>query len=81
MSNKIHTVNIGQTLFDIANMYAGTIEAIVEIALFNNISPTVDLIPGQQLTIPLSFENYNAEVVDYFNRKNIQLASNGTYTN
>jgi len=79
MSNKIHTVNVGQTLIDLANMYAGTLEALIEISVFNGISPTADLLPGQEVLIPQSFENYNAEVVDYFKRKNIQIASDGTH--
>lgn len=78
MTNNIHMVISGQSLLDLANQYAGTIEAVVEIAQLNNLSITSTLTPGQQIFIPKEFEHFNREVVDYFNRKNIQLASNGT---
>jgi hypothetical protein len=54
-----------QTLSDISVRHCGTIEALVAIAILNNISPTAELIPGQLIQIPLK-DYGNQEVINYF---------------
>jgi hypothetical protein len=50
-------------------------ESVGELAIFNNISITDELQPGQIIKIPTSFEHGNKEVADYFERKNLQPAT------
>ena len=59
------TVLNNQSLQDIAIRYCGTIPAIFDIALLNNISITQELDPGQILNIPIKDYGFQ-EVVNYF---------------
>jgi LysM repeat protein len=62
-----------QTLKDVAVRYCGTVEALAEIAILNNISITQDLVPEQILEIP-NTDYDNQEVINYFNTNKIQPA-------
>lgn len=59
------TVLNNQTLQDIAIRYCGTIAAVIDIALLNNISITQELDPGQILIIPIKDYGFQ-EIVNYF---------------
>ncbi len=61
---QIQVLN-NQTLIDIAIRYCGTIEALFDLALINEISVTGDLVPGQILKIS-SVDYGFQEVVNYF---------------
>lgn len=63
-----------QTLLDIAIRHCGTVEAVVDIAILNNISITDDLIPGQIILIP-DKDYGNQEVINYFNANKIDPAT------
>jgi hypothetical protein len=67
------TVLYNQTLQDIVIRYCGTIEALVQIAILNNISITQELVPGQLIQIP-NKDFDNQELVNYFNINKIQPA-------
>ncbi|PWA05479.1 LysM domain-containing protein [Flavobacterium laiguense] len=67
------TVLYNQTLQDIVIRYCGTIEALVQIAILNNISITQGLVPGQLIQIP-NKDFGNQELVNYFNTNKIQPA-------
>lgn len=68
------TVLNNQTLQDIAILYCGTIAALFDIALLNNVSITDDLVPGQILEIPSKDYGFQ-EVVNYFISNEIQPAT------
>jgi hypothetical protein len=54
-----------QNLLDIAIRHCGTVEAITDIAILNNISITDELVPGQIIIIPA--KDYGSQnVVDFF---------------
>lgn len=42
----------GQSLFDLAVQEMGSVSGVMEIAVLNNMSLTVALIPGQELRVP-----------------------------
>lgn len=63
-----------QTLLDVAVRHCGTVDAITEIAILNNLSITADLIPGQLIQIP-STDYRNQEVINYFSANNIDPAT------
>lgn len=63
-----------QTLLDVAIRHCGTVEAIVEIAILNNISITDDLAPGQLIQIPVK-DYGNQEVVNYFTLNKVEPAT------
>lgn len=63
-----------QTLQDIAIQYCGTLEALFDIALLNNISVTQELSPGQILNIPKVDYGFQ-EVVNYFSINKIEPAT------
>lgn len=54
-----------QTLSDIAVRHCGTIEAVADIAILNNISITDNPAPGQIITLPNKDYGYQ-EVINYF---------------
>lgn len=56
-----------QTLFDIAIQESGSVYAVVDWAVKNNVSPTAILVPGTELQKPDSDANYKADVARYFN--------------
>lgn len=68
------TVLNNQSLFDVAIRYCGTVEAIAEIAILNNLSITDDLIPGQIVQIPLT-DYGNQEVINYFSTNKVDPAT------
>jgi hypothetical protein len=63
-----------QSLPDIAIRHCGTVEAVTDIAILNNISITQELIPGQLIQIP-SKDYGNQEVVNYFAANKIEPAT------
>lgn len=63
-----------QTLLDIAIQYCGTINALVSIAILNNLSITGDLLPGQNIEIPKTDFGFK-EVINFFNLNKIQPAT------
>ena len=63
-----------QTLLDVAIRHCGTVQAVVDIAILNNISITDDLIPGQIILI--SSKDYGfQEVVNFFALNKIDPAT------
>jgi hypothetical protein len=63
-----------QSLLDVAIRHCGTVEAVVDIAILNNISITDDLVPGQ--LIALAVKDYgNQEVINYFSGNKIDPAT------
>ncbi len=70
---KLVTVQQGQCLMDVAIQHAGSIEAIVSIALLNGISVTSDVAAGSSLLIDET--NINAEVVNYLANKKVVPAT------
>lgn len=65
----------GQWLGDVAVKEAGTIEALFELAVLNNISPTESLQAGTELTPAME---KNKRVINYFERNGINPASSDT---
>ena len=63
-----------QTLLDVAIRHCGTVEAVADIAILNNISITDDLIPGQLILIPLK-DYGNQEIINYFSVNEIDPAT------
>jgi hypothetical protein len=59
------TVLNNQSLLDIAIRHCGTVEALVDIALLNNVGITQELVPGQLLELPTKDYGYN-EAVRFF---------------
>lgn len=66
------TVLNNQTLFDLAIRYCGSPIAAFAIARANEMSVSAIINAGEEINIPLQL---NADVVDYFNRKNHQPAT------
>jgi hypothetical protein len=64
---RVIKVGQGQNLFDVALQYCGAAEAIVEIAILNEIGVTDDI------------NMLNLKVPDYFNRKNAEYFSNNNF--
>jgi hypothetical protein len=54
-----------QSLLDVAIRHYGTVGAVADIAILNNISITQDLVPGQMFEIP-NTDYSNQEVINYF---------------
>ena len=69
-----------QTLLDIAIRHCGTIEALTDIAILNNISITSDLFPGQTIEIPNKDYGFQ-EVVNYFEINKVNPATGLTDEN
>lgn len=65
----------GQWLGDVAIKHAGGIEALFELAVINNLSPTENLTPGTQLT---PSELVNKRIINYYERNDINPASSDT---
>lgn len=63
-----------QTLLDIAIRHCGTVEAVADIAILNNIGITVDLVPGQRIAVPAK-DYGNQEVINYFRSNNLEPAT------
>lgn len=63
-----------QTLLDVAIRHCGTVEAVADIAILNNISITQDLIPGQLIELP-NKDYGNQEVVNFFASNKIDPAT------
>ena len=66
-----------QTLLDVAILHCGTVEAVADIAVLNNISITGDLVPGQLIELPAN-DYGNQEVVKYFVANKIDPATDYT---
>lgn len=64
----------GQSLLDIAIQEYGTVEAVIDIALVNYISPTEELEAGQELVLPDSTYK-NIDIADYYTKKQIKPAT------
>lgn len=69
-----------QSLLDVAIRHCGTVEAITDIAILNNISITDELVPGQLITIPAKDYGYQ-NVVDFFEVNKKQPATALTVEN
>lgn len=65
-------VKANQTPLDIAMQKCGSIEKVMELAALNNISPTADLISGQEILHP---DAAVMVVSDYFRKYGIYPAS------
>lgn len=63
-----------QTLQDVAIRYCGTLSALFDIALLNDLSVTDELVPGQNLNIPDKDYGFQ-EVVNYFEQNTLQPAT------
>ena len=63
-----------QSLPDIAIQELGSIEAVFDIAVANNISVTQNLLPGQEITIPESIYA-RQDVANYFKGKNQKVVT------
>lgn len=63
-----------QTLLDVAIRHCGTVEAVADIAILNNISITDDLVPGQLISLPPK-DYGNQEVINYFSANKIDPAT------
>jgi hypothetical protein len=61
-----------QSLFDLAIQAAGSVEAVFDIALANNVSTTDELTPGRALQIP---EVLNKQVANYYSTNGIRPAT------
>ncbi len=57
-----------QSLFDIAAQEFGTIEAIFDLAVVNDLAITDELEVGQVLNLP-NYDNSDADVVNWFKEK------------
>jgi hypothetical protein len=68
---KIKVIN-GQNIYDIALQYAGSVEAVVEIAEANYMSLDTILEAGRELEIP---KIYNKKLVDYYKQKKIIITT------
>lgn len=66
----------GQTLFDIAVQELGDAERVMEIATFNDISITEDLLPGSFIQVP-AYDLTKRGIVNLFSRMCIKPASGG----
>ena len=62
----------GQSLVDIAVQELGSVEGVFELAKLNGISVTDDLIPGQELTLPIIS---NIPIANYYANKGIKPAT------
>jgi hypothetical protein len=76
---QITTLN-SQSLLDVAIRHCGTVQAVVDIAILNNISITADLVPGQLIELP-SKDYGNQEVINFFVINNIDPATALTQDN
>jgi len=63
-----------QSLFDIAIQECGTVSAVMDIAMANNVSITQELIPGQSIKIPIT-DKLNKDVINYFKGKRQSIAT------
>jgi len=64
----------GQSLLDIAVQECGSVEAVIAIAVLNNISITDDLQVGQVLQMPAPV---NKQIAQYYKSKNLKPATAG----
>ena len=63
-----------QTLHDIAIRHCGSIDAVIDIAVLNNVSITDDLVPGHLLNLPT--KDYAAqEVINFFELNQMEPAT------
>lgn len=74
MVQKTVTISKNQSLYDIALQELGSVLAIMDIALANDISPTQILVPGQRIVIPDS-EYKNSDIVNYYTVNGIKPAT------
>jgi hypothetical protein len=72
---KTYLVSANQTLWDVAIITAGCVEAAYDIAFANNIALTDDLIVGATLLIPAGID-YNAANVNFFTQNNLTPGTN-----
>lgn len=63
-----------QTLSDIAIRHCGTMEAVADIAILNNMSATDDPTPGQLIALPTK-DYGNQEVINYFSANKVDPAT------
>lgn len=68
------TVINNQSIFDLAIQEYGDAEAIVNVALDNNLSITDKLSPGQKIKLPI-YENKKNQMVDYFANKKLSIVT------
>lgn len=63
-----------QSLLDVAIRHCGTVEAVLDIAVLNNISITDDLILGQLIELP-NKDYGSQEVINFFETNKIDPAT------
>lgn len=68
------TALLNQTLLDVAIRHCGTVEAVADIAILNNISITDDLVPGQLIALPAK-DYGNQEVINFFSANKVDPAT------
>jgi hypothetical protein len=73
------TVLNKQSCFDIAMSYFGTVQAVFDIAIINDISITDELIPGQLIKLPNKDYGFK-EIVKHYRAEKIQPATSGFNT-
>lgn len=69
--SKISTI-AKQSLFDMANQECGSITAVFEMALANDISITDIIEPGTKIKVPSPI---NPDIANYFKGKNKKIAT------
>ncbi len=70
---KKATVQVHQSLMDIAIQYCGSAEAVFALAVLNGLSITDDLVAGQVLLLPIE---YNVAIAQIFAQENYYPAVN-----
>ena len=73
--SKVVVLN-GQSLFDIALQEFGTVEAVFDIALLNELSVTDSLDAGTELSLPSSTDT-DELILKHYKKNNIKPATNG----
>lgn len=74
---KIKVIS-NQSILDIAIQELGNVDAAFDLALYNDISITEVLVPGQELKIPTS-EFIKTDVFNYFFGKQRKIATSQTF--
>ena len=64
----------GQTLMDIVLTHCGTIEALMDVAIYNNLPADSEMNIGDEIVIPDGVPVV-ADVVEYFSEHNINIST------
>ncbi len=70
----IATVLYKQSLLDVVLHLTGSISSLVEVAQYNNINITTDLVPGQKILFPKSVI-IDEDILNYYKAKKVQPAT------